>query len=45
MRDNFQKWWVQSASNKMIGIGMPISHSRMERMTTASFQARRRAQQ
>jgi hypothetical protein len=37
-----QKWWVQSAISRMIGIGMPISHRRMERMTTFSFSTARR---
>ena len=32
-----QKWCVQSANSRMIGIGTPISQSRMERITSVSF--------
>jgi len=32
-----QKWCVQSASSRMIGIGMPITQSRMERITSVSL--------
>jgi hypothetical protein len=32
-----QKWWVQRASNRIIGTGIPISQSRMERMRSAFF--------
>ena len=35
--DSRHKWCVQNASNRMIGIGMPISHNRTERIATVSL--------
>jgi hypothetical protein len=41
-RLSLQKWCVQSTSNRMIGIGIPIRYKRMERMVELLVAPRRK---